>query len=212
MLFWEAVAARRNRRREASERKLSILRSGRLPYDKRCAASTKSGRRCRGRIRGGTEFCSFHDPEVTEQQRRFHSSKGGRSRRRLSHIPDGYLRRLTDRAAVGQAMDRLYREVRMGIVTTEMGRVLFDILCRMLDSGLHETLQTQQAALRYKADRVRPKLSEMLTRTELKAWTRAAASAPSEFLRVGEKDSQAYAKEEVDSRAAAKQAALSAAS
>ena len=63
---------------------------------------TKSGRRCRGRIRKGSDFCPFHDPNVPEALRRQNAAKGGRSHHRLAHLPDGYLRKLTSRAAVGE--------------------------------------------------------------------------------------------------------------
>lgn len=185
MLFWEAVSGRRRRHAENLYEHTYPHAATRLPYDKRCAAKTKSGRRCRGRIREGTEFCAFHDPEVSPQQRRYNAKKGGRTRRRLSHIPDGYLRKLTDRASVGHAMDRLYREVRLGVVTPEMGRVLFDILCRLLDAmqgdgGLFGEKRTRAG----RADRIRPKLSEVLTEPEQQAWRQAVANAPAEFFRM----------------------------
>jgi hypothetical protein len=111
------------------------------------------------------------------------ASKGIRVHRRLSHLPDGYLRKLTNRAAVGNAMDRLYRELRLGIVTNEMGSVLFGILTRLLDSGLVDSGKlTAAAGNRSKANRLRPKLNEWLTRPERAAWQRAVANAPASVL------------------------------
>ena len=185
MLFWEAVFPQRRRRPSIRPLEPTALRSVRLPYDKRCAGVTKVGRRCRGRIVEGSDYCTFHDPDISAQRRRENASKGGRSHRRLSHIPDGYLRRLTDRASIGHAMDRLYREVRLGIVTSEMGAVLFGILCRLLDSGMsNEQRDTSVASRRGKADRIRPKLAELLTHTERAAWRQAATNAPEVFFRM----------------------------
>ncbi|MEE9293814.1 MAG: hypothetical protein V3W34_02460 [Phycisphaerae bacterium] len=150
-----------------------------MPYDTRCSAITQSGRRCRGKIRKGTDFCPFHDPALTKEQRRGIAAQGGRSRNRLRHLPDGYLRKLTNRTAVGHCMDRLYREVRLGIITPQMGAVLFNILCRLLDSGLVDCGTTKlRSTGRSKADRIRPKLRELLTPAERAEWKNAIADAP----------------------------------
>lgn len=141
----------------------------RLPYDKRCAAITKGGTRCRGKIRSGGDFCIFHDPELAAKRRR-RPTPADQKRRRLMHLPDGYLRKLTSIRTVGEAMDRLYREVRLGIVTVEMGEVLLSILTRMVDSAL---VTTGPCPERTRAAKIRPKVSELLTRGERAAWRRA---------------------------------------
>jgi hypothetical protein len=179
MLLWETLYVRpEKRQRDGNGNGTTNSRTRRLPFDRRCSALTKSGKRCRGRIREGTEFCPFHDPAVSRERRRQIASKGGRRRRRLAHLPDGYLRRLTSRRAVGDAMDRLYREVRLGVITPEMGTVLFRVLTRILDSGLCDSAPTRVGSSgRSKTDRIRPKLSELLTRAERTAWRRAVANA-----------------------------------
>ncbi|MCZ6652105.1 MAG: hypothetical protein O7D91_03665 [Planctomycetota bacterium] len=150
----------------------------RLPYDTRCAAKTKKGRRCRAKIRPGTDHCPFHDPAVTDERRRRNAAKGGRSRNQLAHLPDGYLRKLKTRADVGHCMDRLYREVRLGIISKEMGTVLFNILCRLLDSGLAKQPSPKPISKgRTKVDRIRPKLNDLLTSKERTAWNQAIADA-----------------------------------
>ena len=174
MLLWETLGVTTQDPRTAPGNGESVLRrTRRLPFDTRCAALTKAGLRCRGRSRNGTEFCPFHDPELTTERRRRMAAKGVQ-KRRLSHLPDGYLRKLTNRTAVGHAMDRLYREVRLDVVTPEMGKVLFDVLTRILDSGLVEEGRCPQ---RTKAARIRPKLNDLLTRKERAAWRRAAANS-----------------------------------
>ena len=184
MLFWEALGALRRKGASAPRKMPEVLQSRRLPFDNRCAAVTKAGRRCRGRVREGSDYCVFHDPEVSPQQRYHNCSKGGRTRRHLTHIPDGYLRKLKDRASVGEAMDRLYREVRLGIVTPQMGAVLLRILARMLDSGLCNTTRDgKHPTRRSGVDKMRSKLSELLTPTEQEAWAQVVAGAPRAFLR-----------------------------
>ena len=214
MLFWEALNALRRRGLNAPREVPHTLQSRRLPFDKRCAGVTKAGKRCRGRIREGSDFCFFHDPAIPPQQRWHNCSKGGRNRRHLSHLPDGYLRKLKDRASVGEAMDRLYREVRLGIVTPEMGAVLLDVLTRMLDSGLADrTRKGTRPTRRSKVDRIRPLLSELLTPSEHEAWRQAAANAPASFFRaIAEERAEAARRGEAPSDAGPGKRALPAAS
>ncbi len=75
-------------------------------------------------------------------------------------------------------MDRLYREVRLGFFSKEMGTVLFTILCRLLDSGLaREPSPKPRSAGRTKVDRIRPKLNDLLTSQERTDWNQAIADA-----------------------------------
>ncbi|UCE61318.1 MAG: hypothetical protein JSU63_06135 [Phycisphaerales bacterium] len=184
MLLWERLTAttRVDQTPDPNQQKTEIV-PRRLPYDTRCCAITKVGRRCRGKIRKGTEFCAFHDPQLAAERRRRQTGKGGSRHHKLSHIPGGYLKKLTSRRAVGDAMDRLYREVRLGMVTPEMGAVLFNVLTRILDAGLYNTKGTaKRPSGRSKADKMRPKLKELLTQAERRAWRRAVANAPAAFV------------------------------
>ena len=214
MLMWERLTSSVPLDDNSSVRCAQVTTvTHRLPYDKRCAATTKAGRRCKGRIRQGTEFCHFHDPSVSSETRRLDAAKGGKRHHRLSHLPDGYLRKLTSRRGVGQAMDRLYRELRLGIVTPEMATVLFSILTRFLDSGLCDGGETSpRTRNRCKADRLRPKLSDLLTRTERQAWRKAVRNAPAAFLRNEHSSPKTAAQEPNRSPAKATGIALTAAS
>ena len=166
---------------EAGDTQHAIPLSKRLPYEKRCSTITKSGKRCRGKIRKGSEFCALHDPEVVERRRGATGPSRKSARYRLAHLPDGYLRKLKNRAAVGNAMDRLYREARLGIISPEMAAVLFEILGRLMDSGLLDDGRIVDVT-RCKADRIRPKMKEWLTRPERTAWKKAVAHAPASVL------------------------------
>lgn len=187
-LLWETLAAgspSKKRRRDVSYGQTT--NPHRLPFDKRCGGITRAGKRCKGRIKTGSEYCSFHDPSMTAEHRKRNAAMGGRSRTNLAHLPGGYLRKVNSLRAVGDAMDRLYREVRLGIVTVEMGTVLFQILTRILDAGLYERKTKGAPSRRAKAIKLRPKLAELLTLEERRAWRQAVASAPSDFLRNAER-------------------------
>lgn len=187
MLLWETLTVEAEARAKAKQAKdgesvKRAIRGKRLPYDKRCAALARTGQRCKGRIRDGSDYCAFHDPAMTAERRRRIAAKGGKSKRNLAHLPGGYLRKLNSRQAVGQAMDQLYREIRLGLLTPEMGRVLFDILTRLLDSGLCDNGKVaSQLNGRSRAEKLRPKLNELLTRQEVTAWRKAVANAPEGF-------------------------------
>jgi len=182
MLLWEMLT--KPRMREVGNGGVTgqaIPVTMRLPYDTRCCVITKSGRRCRGRIRRGSEYCPLHDPALAERREQRGAVGRAKRRNRLAHLPDGYLRKLTSRAAVGNAMDRLYREVRLGIISADMGGVLFGILTRLMDSGLLDggaRAGIDPAKSRSRADRLRPKMKELLTRAERAAWQKAIAGAP----------------------------------
>lgn len=181
-LFWESLNATPQGRWSGSTAGNEPARPRRLPFDKRCAGTTRSGRRCKGRIQKGSDYCSFHDPSMTSEKRKRNAAMGGRSRANLAHIPGGYLRKLDSLRAIGDAMDRLYREVRLGQVTPEMGDVLFRILTRVLDSGLLTSATGRAPSRRAKAVKVRSKLAELLTLEERRAWRQAVAHAPAEFI------------------------------
>lgn len=182
MLLWELLSKpAMNLISEQGAHQSAQPLSKRLPYETRCSTITRSGKRCRGKIRRGSEYCALHDPEVAERRRSAPAPNRKSARYRLSHLPDGYLRKLSKRASVGNAMDRLYREVRLGIISPEMGAVLYEILVRLMDSGLLDDDRVVDVT-RCKADRIRPKMKEWLTRSERAAWKKAVAHAPASVL------------------------------
>jgi hypothetical protein len=80
-------------------------------------------------------------------------------------------------------MDRLYREVRLGLITPDMGNVMFSILTRLLDSELVRDAARNGAMDRSRSAKLRPKLTELLTRWERAAWRKAVARAPEHVVR-----------------------------
>ena len=171
MLWWEAL---RNRAEEAGElgRSRGLLQSfARVSGQKHCKATTKSGWRCKGKARPGSDFCLFHDPAISDDVRKANAAKGGKSHYRLANLPDGYLRKLTSTQAINEAMDRLYREVRLGLVELATARALLDILNRLEDRLARKDAKPQAHGKRAAA--IRPKLSDLITREELQAWRKA---------------------------------------
>ena len=176
MLLWEHLGIPDRTPASSGDASTVVPQLKRLPFDRRCMAVTRSGHRCRGRVLPEREHCVCHDPESIAKRRA--SAARSRQRSRLNRLPDGYLRKISNRRSVGQAMDRLYREIRLGIITPEMGRVLFDVLTRLLDSGLADMDVAPRAPGRSKASRLRPKVAELLTRAERRSWKKAVAAAP----------------------------------
>ncbi len=189
MLFWELLQKKSagSHTKQTAQRNTVAASTLRLPFDTRCSAITKLGKQCKGRVRSGRDWCPFHDPEIIARRQQNRSSPARKTRLKLTHLPDGYLRKIKDRTSVGHAMDRLYREIRLGIITPEMGRVMFSVLNRILESGLADQGGSPKNIQRTKAERLRPKLGMLLTRSEKSAWRKAVAHAPKNVLFKDEK-------------------------
>ena len=68
MLLWEALAGpQQTNEPQKSDTPQTPVKTVRLPFDMRCSVVTKSGRRCRGRIRSGSDVCALHDPAVAQK-------------------------------------------------------------------------------------------------------------------------------------------------
>lgn len=144
-LFWEMLRRPGRQADDARAGSTSLAEvPKRLPGDRRCAARTRSGRRCRGRIRPGSEFCVFHDPSITAETRRANAIKAAQTRRAKASLPKGYPRRLTTPEAARAALERLYAEIRTGVVTPEQAKVLLEVLQRLLDSAAGRSGKTAQ--------------------------------------------------------------------
>lgn len=123
----------------------------RMPGDTRCIARCKSGSRCRGRIRKGSDYCLFHDPAMTPERRRAMAAKAAQSSRKRAALPKGYPRRLNTPEAVCRALDRLYREIRTGVVDAAMGRTLLAILLHLADRQRGQNGTAERSARRIQA-------------------------------------------------------------
>ena len=123
MLLWETILSTRYAGRPV-----------RLPGDNRCAALTKTGRRCKGRTRNGSQYCIFHDPSLDLGARRRAARTRPRARKRTQYHMNGVASRLTTRRGINAALDRLYNDTRAGLIPPEAGQVLFNMLERLWDA------------------------------------------------------------------------------
>ena len=121
MLLWETILNTRRRGRPV-----------RIPGITRCAAITKSGRRCRGRALPDSPYCVFHDPEVGLASRRRAVPRKARGEARTRYHLPGVASRLTTRRGITEALDKLYNDTREGSISPATGQVLFNILERLL--------------------------------------------------------------------------------
>ena len=66
-LLWEALRSLRKDGGSAAGASPAPTYT-REPMQKVCAATTKSGKRCKGKARPAQDFCPFHDPSLSPQE------------------------------------------------------------------------------------------------------------------------------------------------
>ena len=52
-----------------------------------CQAETTSGSPCKAKAMSGSQYCYFHNPDVSEEERRKSNAKGGENRRIVNESP-----------------------------------------------------------------------------------------------------------------------------
>ena len=133
MLLWEAVGGKKpphQGKQTITQPATAWLRSIQPPD--RCGAMTRVGRHCRCRRAPGSEFCAFHDPVLAAQIREKAQAKREERRRQMGALPEGYLKTLTNVDGIASALDRLYREVRLGVISPRTASVMLAIVDRLL--------------------------------------------------------------------------------
>ena len=163
-LLWEAAheAGMPKKGRQGAVQPISSrLRSIQQPD--RCTAITRVGRRCRCRKAEGSEFCSFHDPVISAQIREKAQAKREAKKRELSSLPEGYLKTLSTIDGIADALDRLYREVRLGIVSPRTASVMLAIIDRLLEyDKLVSTVGRRRTSKKQRAKEVRQQVGKAL--------------------------------------------------
>ncbi len=163
-LLWEAAheAGMSKKGRQGAVQPISSrLRSIQQPD--RCAAITRVGRRCRCKKAEGSEFCSFHDPVISAQIREKAQAKREAKKRELSSLPEGYLKTLSTIDGIADALDRLYREVRLGIVSPRTASVMLAIIDRLLEyDKLVSTVGRRRTSKKQRAREVRQQVGKAL--------------------------------------------------
>lgn len=173
-LLWEAVSTKKTAGASAPAVVQPIstrLRS--LQRHDRCAGRTRAGRQCRCRKAKTSEFCNFHDPEIAARIRERARAKREERKRQLAALPEGYDKSLNGPDGIAHALDTLYREVRLGIVSPRTASVMLSIIDRLLVyDKLVATHGPRRAAKKLRAQEIRQQLVAVLEEMKLPAPSR----------------------------------------
>jgi hypothetical protein len=132
-LLWEAFGKKRPDKPAVPSTVPAIttrLRS--IQEESRCKARTRVGRPCRCRRAPGSEFCNFHDPVISARIREQARLQREEKKRMLAALPDGYSKPLYAVDGIPAALDTLYREVRLGVVSPRTAGLMLAIVDRLL--------------------------------------------------------------------------------
>ena len=164
MLLWEAVGGKRFRSQSSTPTIQPIsTRVRSMQAGDRCTAHTRVGRQCRCRRARGSEFCAFHDPEISARIRAKAKAKREARKRQLASLPDAYLKTLTSPDGVGTALEHLFREVRLGVISPRTAQVMLAIVDRLLAyDRLLKTVGPRKANRKLRALEVRQQVMHLL--------------------------------------------------
>jgi hypothetical protein len=132
-LLWESFGKKRPDKAPAAAAIPVIstrLRS--IKDDTKCSARTRVGRPCRCRKAKDSQFCNFHDPQIAARIREQSQAKRAEKKRMLASLPDGYSKPLYSVDGIPNALDTLYREVRLGVVSPRTAGLMLAIVDRLL--------------------------------------------------------------------------------
>lgn len=164
MLLWEAVGGK-TLKKQSKTRPIQTIstRVRSMQADHRCTAFTKVGRQCRCRRAKESQFCAFHDPDISARIRAKAKAKREARKRQLASLPDAYLKTLASPEGVGTALEHLFREVRLGVVSPRTAQVMLAIVDRMLAyDRLMKTVGPRKANRKLRALEVRQQVMHLL--------------------------------------------------
>ncbi len=178
MLLWEAVGGKKVPKKgvNAVAQPISTrLRS--MQSSDRCEAMTRSGRRCRCRKAAESQFCNFHDPEISARIREKARQKREERKAQMAAVPTEYMKSLSSVDGITQALDCLFREVRLGVVSPRTAGMMLSIIDRVLvyDKLVREN-GPRRVSKRIRALEVREQLAGVLEEMQLPAPPRPAKS------------------------------------
>ena len=176
MLLWEAVGGKKVPKKGVHTVAQPIstrLRS--MQSTDRCEAMTRSGRRCRCRKAADSQFCNFHDPEISARIREAARQKREERKQQMAALPTEYTKSLASVDGITQALDCLFREVRLGVVSPRTAGMMLSIIDRVL---VHDKLVREhgprRVSKRVRALEVREQLAGVLEELQLPAPPRPA--------------------------------------
>ncbi len=179
MLLWEAVSGNNVTKSPAQTKVKAIsTRPRSLRVNDRCAAQTRVGRRCRCRKAHGSDFCNFHDPEISARIRAASAAKREAKKQQLAALPEGYLKTLANTDGIVNALENVYREVRLGVISTRTASVLLAIVDRMIAyDKLISTVGRRRTTKLQRAKELRMLVSDLMEDMETRGPAKQVASS-----------------------------------
>ncbi|GJM25656.1 MAG: hypothetical protein DHS20C16_20710 [Phycisphaerae bacterium] len=178
MLLWEAVSGNDVTKPPAQSKVKAIsTRPRSLRVSDRCGAQTRVGRRCRCRKANGSDFCNFHDPEISARIRAASAAKRDARKQQLAALPEGYLKTLANTDGIVNALETVYREVRLGVISTRTASVLLAIVDRMIAyDKLISTVGRRRTTKLQRAKELRMLVSDLMEDMEARGPAKQVAS------------------------------------
>jgi len=176
MLLWEAVGKNKMPRKgvQAVAQPISTRLRGIQAQD-RCEAMTRNGRRCRCRKARESSFCNFHDPEISARIRQRAAEKRAERKAALAGLPTEYTKSLGSMDGIVAALDGLFREVRLGVVSPRTASIMISIVDRLM---IYDKLVSEggkrRVSKRLRAQEVRAQLAAVVEEMKLPAPPRPA--------------------------------------
>jgi hypothetical protein len=171
MLLWEAVGGKKVPKSGGPTKVQPIstrLRSIQAP--ERCEAITRAGRRCRCRRATESQFCNFHDPAIAARIRASAAHKRAERQAALAGLPAAYMKSLSTVDGITGALDGLFREVRLGVVSPRTAGIMLSIIDRLM---IYDKLVSEGARRRVdkrlRAHEVRRQLAAVIEEMKLPA-------------------------------------------
>lgn len=169
MLLWEAVGKKKVPKAAGGTvvQPISTRLRGMQASD-RCEAMTRAGRRCRCRKAAESQFCNFHDPEISARIRERARIKRAERQAALAGLPTEYMKSLSTVDGITSALDGLFREVRLGVVSPRTAGIMLSIIDRLM---IYDRLVSQGARRRVnkrmRAHEVRSQLAAVIEEMKL---------------------------------------------
>ncbi len=180
MLLWEAVSGKKITKSGAGSQpavKAISTRQKHMSVGDRCGAHTRVGRRCRCRRANGSEFCNFHDPEISARIRAASKAKRDARKQQLAALPEGYLKTLATTDGIVNALENVYREVRLGVISTRTASVLLAIIDRMIAyDKLISTVGRRRTTRLQRAKELRMLVNDLMDDLEVRGPAKQVAS------------------------------------
>lgn len=169
MLLWEAVGGKKVPKQNVPTKVQPIsTRLRGIQASDRCEAITRAGRRCRCRRAHESQYCNFHDPEIAARIRQRAREKRAERQAALAGLPVEYMKSLGSVDGIVAALDGLFREVRLGVVSPRTAGIMLSIIDRLM---IYDKLVSEGARRRVnkrlRAHEVRAQLAAVIEEMKL---------------------------------------------